>query len=837
MKFRLGGSVRSGFAGKWHSGASALACASFALLIGCGSTGGGGEPDGSVQGELHIYRVDYLDGHSEGLFYLAAGEGAPETRLIFAQEPNLQPWTQLKVWGTETTDGISVARYQEQTEAVTDDVESTSQALTVVTKKTATVGFVPMDVGNGVTLMPADAETAVFGVRTPTQAGLNQYYNENSYGAFNFTGDILPTQTVTTLGTCQQSAITAIEKQWPTTFGKTYDHWMQYIGSSFAACMWGGLGGEGTASRPATGSWFNASSSCTVFNQEVGHNLGLMHSNSITCNLGSLATTPQPFADDPQTNCSAAEYGDRHTVMGSGCAHFGAYEKWYEGYFGGCNAVRATASGTYTLLPTELACDGVQALQIPMPKTRAFHNTTGTATPVNLSKYYLELRTKVGIDGKENGPDVLVTIGGDVPASNKTSEFTWVLDMDPTTPKTAEGLTVGKSFSDPGGGVTFTVQDIDATHATVNVTVDASTGPATCFDGTTFSGPGPQACSTTTPVGSGGTGAGGATGGGGSSGSGTTTGGMGQGGSGTGVAGSGVGVGGSSSAGASSGGASGFGGASAGAPGSAGSSFAGVSSGGSAGASGPISSAGSTSSAGSSSLAGSTASAGSSSSGTKASSSGSSDSSGCSCRQAPVAPSRGGLAGASLLVLGLAIRRRRQRVTSKPAARRHFLALGVPLAATLLGCSSGSDNTQNQQAATNQAPTQTADTDDCTTRAEGVSAGMSKLSSGGYSFTVSMLDPAAPVQSEGPPGNTWTVAIADASGAPVTGAILQVSSYMPDHGHFAPTAVAVEQGGGVYQIESLILPMPGLYAITFSASLSAGASESAAFSLCMTTSS
>ena len=86
-------------------------------------------------------------------------------------------------------------------------------------------------------------------------------------------------------------------------------------------------------------------------------------------------------------------------------------------------------------------------------------------------------------------------------------------------------------------------------------------------------------------------------------------------------------------------------------------------------------------------------------------------------------------------------------------------------------------------------------------------------------------------------GTRWTVSIADPSGAPVTGAVLQVSSYMPDHGHYAPTAVAIEQGGGVYRIDDLILPMPGLYAITLALSLSSGEKESVALSLCMTTTS
>ncbi len=814
MNVRRIGSV----GGKWSLGTSALvgAAAALGLLAGCSSTGGGGEADGSIRGELHIYRIDYLDGHSERQFYLADEVTQKEQHLNFANAPELQPWTKLKVWGTETTSGIDVERFQEVTDAVADDVSETSQALSAPTKKTATVGFVLMDVGNGVNLSATDANTAIFGTRTATSAGLNQFYNENSYGGFDFTGDILGPETVTTLGTCQQSAITAIEDGWPTVFNKTYNHWMQYLGSSYMSCGWGGIGGEGTAARPASGSWYNASTSCTVLNQEVGHNLGLMHSNSITC-------TGAPFADDPQT-CAGAEYGDRHTVMGSGCAHFGAYEKWYEGYFGGCNGVRATASGTYTLLPTELPCDGVQALQIPMPKTRPFHNTTGTATVVNLNDYYLELRTKVGIDAKEPAPAVLVTVGGDVPASNKTSEFTWVLDMNPATANVAEGLTAGGSFTDPAGGVTFTVMDIDATHATVNVTVAASTGAATCMDGTAFSGPGPQSCGTTSPVGgSGGAGAGGATGTGGS-------GGAHSGGAGGATSGSTGGSGGVHSGGASGAGGSpigtgtaGFGAGTAGSVGAGGSFGTGGTSGLGAAGTGATSSAGSLNAAG---AAGHSTTTGSGAS----SSSGSSDSSGCSCRQAPAAPSRAGLASAAILLLGFALRRRKNAANS---GKKSVIALGA-LTASLLGCSSKPDAGDASQTAINEAP---ADAGDCTTRAEGVTAGLAKTSTGGYAFTVTALAPSEPVQSEGAPGNTWTVSIADSSGAPVTGAVLQVSSYMPDHGHYAPTAVAIEKGAGVYEIDDLVLPMPGLYDITLGASLSSGSKESVALTLCMTTAS
>ncbi|MES1177132.1 MAG: MYXO-CTERM sorting domain-containing protein [Myxococcales bacterium] len=631
MTLRRVSSLANKGVGNWRSRASVSALC-LPLLIGCSSPAGQVEADGSIRGELHVYRIDFADGHSEREFFLAAEGKRPEDiHLKFATDPGLQPWTNLKVWGTPTKDGITVERFQEITEA-TSDVAVASEPLLKVTKKTRTVGFVMMDVGNGVNITADAANAAIFGTRTPTQAGLNQFYTENSYGAFGFTGDILGPKTVNNLGTCQQSAIDVIEGGWPDIFGKDYDHWMQYIGSSYDSCGWGGIGGEGTAARPAYGSWYNGYNDCTVLNQEVGHNLGLMHSNSITCNGA-------PFADDPQT-CQGAEYGNRHTVMGSGCAHLGAYEKWYEGFFGGCNAVRATATGTYTLLPTEIPCDGVQALQLPMPKTRSFHNTQGTAIVVKLSKYYLELRTKTSIDGKEAGPFVLVTVGGEVPASNKTSEFTWVLDMDPTTTKTAEGMTAGKTFTDPAGGVSFTVQSIDATHATVDVTVAASTGPATCLDGSAFVGPGPSSCGTAGAGGAGGgagSGAGGASSGGGASNGGASHG----------------GTGGSST---SSGGA---GGTAAGAGGGAG-----MISSGTAGVAGLSGSAGRGGSAGASTSAAGAASAGASSGSAGAPAQGSpnsgSDSSGCSCRAAPVTPSRSGLASVALLVLGYAVRRRRQ---------------------------------------------------------------------------------------------------------------------------------------------------------------------------------
>ena len=51
-------------------------------------------------------------------------------------------------------------------------------------------------------------------------------------------------------------------------------------------------------------------------------------------------------------------------------------------------------------------------------------------------------------------PVVLVRVAEDFRSRKERGRHTWILDMDPTT-RTIDGLAVGKSFTDPAGGVTF----------------------------------------------------------------------------------------------------------------------------------------------------------------------------------------------------------------------------------------------------------------------------------------------------------------------------------------------------------------------------------------------
>ena len=150
----------------------------------------------------------------------------------------------------------------------------------------------------------------------------------------------------------------------------------------------------GSPDRPARDSWYDASSGCVVLVQEPGHNFGMQHSSFLDCN-------DQVFRDDPNVGCSHDEYGDSYDPMGGGCRHMNGWQKTYQGWHGGCNSVRVTASGTFTLFPLETPCNGIQVLQIRMPKDRPFQRPAGGgggAGTDTLRYYYLELRTAVGFD-------------------------------------------------------------------------------------------------------------------------------------------------------------------------------------------------------------------------------------------------------------------------------------------------------------------------------------------------------------------------------------------------------------------------------------------------------
>jgi hypothetical protein len=458
-------------------------------------------------GTVAVYSATFDDGTGESQYFLRDTATKDEVRLWFKEDPNLTPGSRIGVWGDRGEDGIQVSRFD-----LDESLGTTRQALIDAPPyPERTFAFVLVDIGGGINITNDEAQRRLFG----TAAGDNsvkQYYDEVSYGTQPISG-IVAGPLSYPMPTCDTRGMaTTLRPQ-----VGTYDHYLWYMGSRTSVCSWSGLGESGRPSAPQNDTWYNGSAGCVVLVQEPGHNFGMQHSSSMTCGTAV-------FADNPGASCTHNEYGDRYDPMGGGCNHMNAVQKVFEGWLQKCNGVKIGQSGTYNLQPLEPECDGIQVLQIPfppdstgVPKIRPFTRSGGggTATTENLQYYYLELRTLRGFDQTIRvAPTVLVHVAEDFRTRTDRGRHSWILDMDPTTTRTIEGMGAGMSFTDPAGGVSFTVNSVSADGASVTVNVPGSTAP-TCLDGTGYDPNVQRACIGISAGAGGSTGTGGVTGAGG----------------------------------------------------------------------------------------------------------------------------------------------------------------------------------------------------------------------------------------------------------------------------------------------------------------------------------
>ena len=107
------------------------------------------------------------------------------------------------------------------------------------------------------------------------------------------------------------------------------------------------------------------------------------------------------FIDDPN-GCTYSEYGDRFDPMGGGCRHMNAWQKQYQGWFGGCNGVRVQPQRHVHAAAVRAA---VQRRPVPADQdaedapVQPPGGGGGGAATDKLDWYYLELRTPLDFDG------------------------------------------------------------------------------------------------------------------------------------------------------------------------------------------------------------------------------------------------------------------------------------------------------------------------------------------------------------------------------------------------------------------------------------------------------
>lgn len=465
------------------------------LVVGCtGEAAVPGESTlspGELSGEVIQHIADYEErSETSYALRLSSGEDRP---LVFPGNVEIAPGTMLKVWGAAVGDTFAVSRW----EALPLPPVATVQKAAVggMPRPLKRWAFVIVKFNGTTNLTKAVAQDKLFNAMNPTS--IRYYYREVSYGLQDLDGEVFEVDAPAGLTGCPSSAVASMLRSQVTG---TFNQYLWYFGAR-QSCGWAGLAALGRADRPARDSWYNASQGCVVLVQEPGHNFGMVHSSSMRCANGQGQYVPIIAPGDGM--CTHSEYGNPFDPMGSGCYHMNGPQKAYQDWLVGCNVVKATSSGDFTIFPLEKACNGVQVLQVPFPARTL--NIGGQMAA--LTSYYVELRAPIGLDSRLMRPRVFITVAGEVRAATSTGGRNWLIDMKPDTSTVSDGdMTVGQTLSDPDPmGPKITLVSATNDKAVVRVVVaggGAGEGPGKgiCDDMSPFTAPGVETCESAPPT-------------------------------------------------------------------------------------------------------------------------------------------------------------------------------------------------------------------------------------------------------------------------------------------------------------------------------------------------
>lgn len=425
-----------------------------------------------VEGEIEVLHVDIdTPGKSHFLYFLKTALGE-RISLHFAQgDTDHATGTRIRA------KGLLVPRFEPDS-GDTDGalaIESGDGDVEVLALDGSATGSVP---ASGLTNTFGEQRIAVLLVNfqdnpsnkpwtTATVGSLvngttSDFFKENSYQQTWLKADVFGWYTMPLNSTsCVIGDISNAAIQAATNAGVNLTNYTRYVYvfPSTNACAFSGASMVGgNPSRV----WINGGQSWRVYAHELGHSLGLYHSNALDCGATATGST-----------CTALEYGDKYDIMGtSTTAHFNAFQKERLGWLGyGVSPplITVEAGGQYTLDGYATTGTGPKALKI----LRSSDLTTGKRT-----WYFVEYRKAFGFDSNLATATNSNVYHGTLmhSGSESTGNSSYILDMTPETSNWSDpALVADKSFSDSNAGVTITTLWENGAQASVDVNFGAAT--------------------------------------------------------------------------------------------------------------------------------------------------------------------------------------------------------------------------------------------------------------------------------------------------------------------------------------------------------------------------
>jgi hypothetical protein len=313
------------------------------------------------------------------------------------------------------------------------------------------------------TAQPWSIPTAAATMFTNSNSVAN-YFAEESDGQLLVTGDVYGYLTIDfdTTG-CNYTDLAAKARAAAAAANINLSSYtnIQYAFPNLSSCGWAGL-----AYLPGTESWVNNALTLRVSSHELSHNFGVHHASTLACTVnGTRVSLSANLA-----NCSASEYGDPFSVMGSASTrHTHNQQLASLGWLPTGQRLTVTTTGTYVLGAAEDVSAAVRAIQI----------ARGDGTYL-----YLEIRRPTGTSFDNFSTSDPAVKGVSIRLSNGWTSIiqSKLLDATPQTTSFNDApLPVGSTFTDPKALVEITTVSVDPVSyaATVLISWGADTAPPT----------------------------------------------------------------------------------------------------------------------------------------------------------------------------------------------------------------------------------------------------------------------------------------------------------------------------------------------------------------------